>query len=1020
MRKILKAALLGFAFLTIAILGSAQTLAVKGKIIDDKGQPVAGATLSVKEVQASTTSDAMGNYELNVPAKGKTLVVSYVGMATQEILIGGRSEVNVSFSLANNQLSDVVVIGYGGVKRKDLTGAVGSVKASEITQVATPDVVQAIQGRVAGVQVIANSGEPGAGSKIRIRGIGSINGSNPIYVVDGYQTGDISFLAPADIESIDVLKDASATAIYGSRGANGVVVVTTKKGKKGPVKFNFDAYAGVQEAWRTLSMVNASDYANLVFEGYANDGTPLSPNSELYTRLDFVRKNNYKGTNWQDEVMQTGVIQNYSLSMSGGSDQNKFRLSGTYFSQDGLVKNSSMKKYFLNFGNDFTISKWLTAGISGAFTHFEKNYYNSDLYSGVLTTALKADPLAAAWDPISNNWGRADISYTNNPARGVDELKNNKGFGNYLVGNVYAEAKILKGLTFRTQFGVSYNVSHNKSYAPKFFIATDEARDQSSLWERRGEFTNNMWTNYLNYTHAFGDHTIGAMVGAEVQQSKYSDFSATGYDVPADADLMYLSSSQSTDFTVQSNQNETALQSYFGRLNYGFRNKYLLTATLRYDGSSRFLGSNRWGVFPSFAGAWVVSDEKFLANNRTISFLKFRGGWGRVGNEQSANPYGYVSTVGGNNIYVFNDQIVQGFAPGSLSNPELKWEVNEQTNVGVDIGFFNNHLNLTADYFDRTTNDMIVAVPIPQYVGAGAPRVNAGNMRNSGFEFTANYRGGNAFKYSFSANMSFIKNEVTSLGGGAPQDGGGVGKIGNTTRTEVGYSFPYFYGLKTDGIFHTQAELDAHKNKNGTAIQPNAGLGDVKFVDVDGDGIISDKDRVNLGNPYPDFQYGFNTDLSYKGFDLRIFIQGVQGNEIVNGMTYDTRNLSNSGGGWSNFESVRLNRWTPTNTNTNQVKMSARDANNNMRFSDRYIMDGSYLRLKNIQLGYTLPTKILSRWKVSSIRFYVSADNLFTITNYEGYDPEVSDYFSNPYAYGVDVGTYPQPRTYRGGITVNF
>jgi hypothetical protein len=315
---------------------------------------------------------------------------------------------------------------------------------------------------------------------------------------------------------------------------------------------------------------------------------------------------------------------------------------------------------------------------------------------------------------------------------------------------------------------------------------------------------------------------------------------------------------------------------------------------------------------------------------------------------------------------------------------------------------------------------MIVAVPIPQYVGAAAPRVNAGTMQNRGIEVTAGYKGGNAFKYNVSANVSFIKNKVTSLGGGAPQDGGGVGKIGNTTRTEVGLPFPYFYGLRTDGIFNTQEELDAYKNKNGTAIQPAAKPGDVKFVDINEDGMISDADRVNLGNPFPDFQYGFNADLSYKGFDLRIFIQGVQGNEIVNAMLYDTRNLSNSGGGWSNFETVRLNRWTPTNTSSNEMRMSARDANNNMRFSDRYIMDGSYLRLKNIQLGYNLPKRMMDRLKMTSVRIYVAADNLFTITSYEGFDPEVADYFFNPYAYGVDVGTYPQARTFRAGITLNF
>ena len=1007
-------------FLIISSHLNAQQKKVTGTVKDEKGNALAGATISAKGTSVTGISDDKGNYSIDLPEKAKTLVFTYVGMQPEEIEVGSSGIFNVSFKPGGSTLSDIVVVGYGSVRKKDLTGAVGSIKSDQITQIATADVVQAIQGRVAGVQVIANSGEPGSGSQIRIRGIGSINGSDPIYVVDGYQTGDISFLAPADIESIDILKDASATAIYGSRGANGVVLVTTKKGKRGPVKFTLDSYVGNQKAWHTIPMVNATQFADLVLQGYQNDGTPLSTSSQLFTRLDFIRQNNYKGTNWQDEVMQSGFMQNHSLNMAGGNEQNRFRLSGTYFSQDGIVRNSSMKKYFINFSNDLTINKWLSAGVSGAFSHFEKNYYNSDLYGGVLTTALAADPLTPAWDKITNNWGRADISYTNNPARSVDELKNNKGYGNYLVANAWAEAKIVKGLTFKSQIGTSLNAGHNKSYSPKFFIAVDEARDQSALWERRSESQNWMWTNYLNYTKAFGKHSLSAMAGAEVQQNSYNDFYATAYNVPADKDLMYLSSSQTTDFTVSSNQGKTTLQSYFGRINYSFSSKYLLTATIRYDGSSKFLGSNRWGVFPSFAGAWVVSDEAFMQNIKPISLLKFRAGWGRVGNEQSASAYGYATSVSGNNIYVLNDQLIQGFAPNTLSNPELKWEVNQQTNIGMDLNFLQNKLSFTADYFNRETKDMIVSVPIPSYVGAGAPRVNAGTMSNKGYEFTVNYKNGSEFRYSVGANISFIKNNITSLGGGAPQDGGGVGKIGNTTRTEVGMPFPYFFGLKTEGIFNSQEELDLYKSKDGFAIQPNAKPGDVKFVDANLDGKIDDLDKVNLGNPYPDFQYGFNADLSYLGFDVRIFIQGVQGNEIVNGMTWNTRNGSNAGGGWNNFETIRLESWTATAPGNNEPRMTAQDPNNNMRFSDRYVMDGSYLRLKNLQIGYTLPKTLLQSLKITNFRVYISADNLITVTKYKGFDPEIGSYYSNPYAYGVDVGTYPQSRTIRAGVTLNF
>lgn len=1016
-KKIARQVLLLLGILTVTC-SFAQERILSGKVVDEKGSPAAGASIKVKETSAGTTADANGQFRLAVSGAAKTLIVSHVGMQTQEIPLNGQTDFSITLSPGGTSLSDVVVVGYGSVRKKDLTGAVGSVKGDQITQVATPDVVQGLQGRVAGVQVISNSGEPGSGATIRIRGIGSINGSSPIYVVDGYQTGDISFLAPADIESIDILKDASATAIYGSRGANGVVVVTTKKGKKGPVRMTFDSYVANQKAWRTIPMVNAAEYAGLVMQGYANDGNPLNPNSMLFTRLDFVKQNNYKGTNWQDEVMQSGFMQNHSLTLSGGNDLNRFRISGTYFTQDGIVKNSAMKKYFVNFNNDITLNKWLSAGVSGAFTHFEKNYYNGDYYSGVLTTALIADPLTPAWNKITNNWGRADISYQNNPARSVDELKNNKAWGNYIVANAWAEAKIVKGLSFKSQIGTSYNVGHNKSYSPEFFVAVDEARDQSSLWERRSEWNSYVWSNYLNYNKVFGNHSVSAMAGAEVQQGRYRDFSAVAYDVPADKDLMYLSSSQSTDFQVTSNQSESALQSYFGRVNYSYNGKYLVTGTLRYDGSSKFLGDNRWGVFPSFAGAWVVSEEPFMQKVKAISLFKIRGGWGRVGNEQSAGAYDYTTSVFGNNIYVFNDQITQGFAPGSLANPELRWEVNQQSNIGFDLALFKNRLTFSADYFDRKTIDMIVNVPIPAYVGAGAPRVNAGSMRNYGVELAAAYNGGNKLRYNIGANITFINNELTSLGGGAPQDAGNSGKLGNTTRVEVGAPFPFFYGLKTDGIFNTQAELDAHKDKNGNAIQPNARPGDVKFIDVNEDGKIDDLDRVNLGSPYAKFQYGFNADLSYKGFDLRLFIQGVQGNTLVNAMHWSTRNGSNAGGGWGNFETIRLNSWTPQNPENNEPRMTATDPNNNMRFSDRYIQDGSYLRLKNIQIGYSIPASLLKRIKVASARVYVAADNLFTITKYEGFDPEIAGL--GGYSFGLDVGTYPQPRTLRAGLTLNF
>lgn len=1009
---------------TFFLLGSfsvlyAQELPFSGSVKNEQGQPLSGASVHIKGTSNAVTTDEEGHFSIVSAKSTNVIVVSYVGMVTAEFTVqAGTEALIVLHPTSTTALDEVVVVGYGTVRKKDLTGAIGTIKSKELTQVATPDVVQAMQGRVAGVNITANSGEPGSGMKIRIRGLGSINGGNPIYVVDGYQTSDISYLGPNDIENIDILKDASATAIYGSRGANGVVMITTKKGKTGPAKFTVDTYTGYQEAWRHLPMTNATQYAQLVLEGYANDGQTAPSN--MLSRLQFVANGNYKGTDWQDEVMQKGIMQNYTLSMSGGTDKNKYRLSGTYFDQDGIIKNTGMKKYFVNFNNDYKVNKWFKAGISANFIHYEKIYYNGDYYSGVLTNALAADPMTPVWDNTTNNWGRADISAASNPARVVDFLKNNKGYGTNLTGNIYAEAQITKELSFRTQFGATYVTSHNKSYSPQFFVAVDEQSSLSSLSESRGESSNWLWTSYFNYAKTIGSHSFSVMAGGEMQNYNYNGMNVTAYNVPPDADLQYLSASQSTDYTIGSGQNSSALRSYFGRLNYNYKDRYLFTGTIRNDGSSKFLGKSRFGTFPSFAAAWNIYNEPFMRDQKIFSQLKLRAGWGQVGNEQGASNYGYATSVSGNNLYVFNDAIVQGYAPTTLSNPELKWEINQQTNIGLDAGFFNNNLTVTVDYFNRKTKDMIVAVPIPIYVGAGAPIVNAGSMQNKGWEVTVNYGGGHKFQYNFSANASFIKNNLTSLGGGPAQNSGSVGKLGNTTVVQEGMPVPYFFGLKTDGIFHSDEEANAYVDKKGNKIQPNAGGGDVKFVDTNGDGVIDDKDRVNLGNPYPKIQYGFNMDLSYQGFDLRAFFQGVAGNKVVNNILRSTENITNSDGGWTNFSTDRLNRWSLEHPDNNEPKMTVLNANNNMRFSDRYVKSGSYMRLKNLQIGYTLPAALTNRYKVTRLRIYVAADNLLTWTKYNGFDPEISDYYSNVYYYGIDVGNYPQARTFRFGVNLFF
>lgn len=1004
-----------FSLFSLAL--NAQTVIGTVTSTDD-GQPLIGATVLIEgKATTGTLTDADGKFSITAN-KGDVLVISYVGHQEQKVSIDG-STISVTLK-TNRTLDEVIVVGYGSSKKSDLTGAVGSVKTEDLKRLGTVDAVQAMQGRVAGVEITGQSGEPGAGARIRIRGVGTINSADPLYVVDGFPVGSIYFLSPNDIESIEVLKDASATAIYGNRGANGVVLVTTKRGKSGAPKISFEAYRGVQQPGKKVELTNAAEYATLYLEAFANDGIALSDDSDIRTRLEFVKNNNLKGTDWQSEILrQQAMVQNISMNVSGGTENNRYLFSATAFNQAGLVKNSDMKKYFIRFNNDMKVSSWLNGGIGLNYVYTDKTYYSDDQYSGVLPVALRIDPVTAAWDSYRNNWGRADISYNNNPARIVDQLKDNKGYDQGLLGNIFLEAKLFKGLKFRTQGNIGLSFGHNKSYSPTFFVAVDEARDISTLWERRSQGTNLTITNYLTYDKSFGRHNLTVMAGQEAFSGKYNSFEATGRDVPVSSDLQYLSSSKSTNFTVSSNQSEEALLSYFGRLNYNFGGKYLLTATVRRDGSSRFLRDNRWGTFPSFAAGWNIAEENFLKNSGIFNQLKLRAGWGKVGNQNSAANYGYVTTVKPNNIYVFGGQSVQGFASEELSNSELRWETTQQSNLGLDFAILKDRLYGSADYFIKKTNDMIVAVPIPVYVGAQPPRVNAGSMENRGVELSLNWRDkiSKSIRYDLGINFTKITNEVISLGGGSPINGGNISKVGDLTRTEVGREIAYYYGLKTDGIFHSQEEVDNYKNSKGAKVQPVAQPGDVKFVDTNGDGAIDNLDRTYLGSATPNFTFGINGAVEFKGLDIRVFFQGVQGNEIANAMYWG---WYSSDGSKENYHIDRLNRWTPTNTTSNEPRMTVNDANKNGQFSDRYISDGSYTRLKNLTIGYTLPNGLLSKVRVQNLRVYFSADNLWTKTAYKGLDPEVGERYYNPLYYGVDLGNYPQAKNYRVGLNLNF
>lgn len=1005
------------SFLFIVQVANAQNQ-VSGQVNDESGQAMPGVNVIIKGTAQGTVTDGNGSFALNVP-ENAVLQFTFIGYAAEEVAVNGQATINVVLTEDITSLQEVVVVGYGVQKKSDLTGAVASVSQKELTQIATPDVVGALSGRVAGVNITPMSGEPGSGTKIRVRGVTSINNSNPLYVVDGFQNDDISYLNPNDIESIEILKDASATAIYGSRGAAGVVLITTKKSKSGVPQLMFDGYVGIQSLANKLDMVDAAGYSTLRMEAYENDGVDLEATDPvLFTRLNYVRENGFEGTDWQKEITRQAKIQNYSLSVIGGNDNHKYNISGTYFGQDGIIKNTDMQKVFFRINNDFKFTKWLDMGLDLSYMNLDQTNYSNDLYAGGLPVAVRADPVTPAWDEPSNNWGRPDISQNNNPARIVDEFKYLKNYEHYFIANIYGQAKITNALSFRTQFGATLKNAKREQYFPEFFIATDEARSESILAIRNSESKTWMWSNFLTYNKSFGDHSITGMVGIEsqlAQQSRVTEGKAT--QVPLDENLRFFSSAKGTQYTLTSNQSDATLQSYFARANYSFKGRYMATATIRYDGSSKVEEEYRWGTFPSFSVGWNISEEPFMENIEQVSMLKVRAGWGQVGNLNSLAPYRTTTTLSGNQLYSFGSQSVQGAAALSLSNAELQWETSEMTNLGIDVGAFNDKLSFTADYFKRTTKDMIYTVPVPSYVGAGRPSANAFTMEGTGIELSVGYRNNEGvIRYEVNGNIAFIGNEITDLAQGIIEDGN-VGHVGNTTRTEEGYEIAYFYGRKTNGIFNDQAELDAHVNEDGEALQPSAQPGDVKFVDTNFDGIINDNDRTFLGSGTPDFTFGFSASVGYKNFDLRVLVTGSQGNEAINALS----RFNQASNGLENSRQNRMDRWTAENPNSNEPRMTTSDPNKNIEtFSDRYVEDASFVRMKNIQLGYNFPATITEKLKLSTLRLYLSVDNVFTVTKYTGFDPEFGDLFGNPLYYGVDQATYPNPRIFRAGINLKL
>ena len=989
-----------------------QQQTVKGIIKGPDGLPVIAANISQKGTNNATITDLNGNFTLNVTGRQPVLVISYIGYVTTEVNVSGRAFVEVVLQEDVAALDEVVVVGYGTMRKKDVTGAVSSVRSGEITKNATSNVMQAIAGKMSGVQVVQNSGTPGGDVSILIRGVGTINDASPLYVIDGVPvSGGMWYLNPNDVESIDVLKDASATAIYGSRGANGVVMVTTKQAQEGHTEINFDYSYGIQHSAKTYKMLDASQYAALHNEMRTNAGPEYSLNPAFADPESLGA-----GTDWMDAIFRTAPMQKVNLSMLGGNQKISHATSLGYYTQDGIMKNSSYNRLSLQ----SNISSKLASNITvRANVNLSAENRRTQPVSTVIQNAMRILPSIPIYDDNGEYAGPTGNAEWNgnalNPVAIINE-QNYRMKGFRMLSNISLEWEIIKGLKFKTTGGAELGYDYNNSYIPKYKWWMNESKNTmqtvTSAYEQLY-----LWDNTLNYDKAFGKHRINAMIGTSYQEYKKESVSAAGSGRASELTTELDNATKATD--VGGNSYRWALMSYMARLHYSYDDRYLLTATFRADGSSKFGKDNRFGYFPSFAAAWNIGNEAFMQSVKPVSLLKLRAGYGQTGN-QNIGAYAFADKLSVNGVYNFGSQrgfesnLVNLIYPYLLSNPSVKWESVEQYNVGLDIGFLQNRIVANLDFYVKNTRDMLTKKPVPQTSGtsleqADWPPVNIGKVLNRGFEFTVNTKNFvGEFKWETSLNMSFNHNEVVSIGG--PEILNGVSLI------REGQPINSFYGYELGGIYQTLDEVftgpvmeNRAPDKASHNPYKNTSPGDMWFVDVDGNGEINDLDRTVIGNPSPDCIFGFNNTFSYKNFDLSIFFQGALGNQVWNGVRASHESMNST----YNQLATTLERWTGEGSSYSMPRAIYADPNNNSRASTRWLEDGAYAKLKNLTFGYTLPEKWIRKAKMKALRLYVSLDNLCTITNYSGLDPEAG-------LSGLDYGVYPSARTYMFGVSVKF
>lgn len=1022
-----------FSFILLFLLclhTYAQERTITGTVTSsDSKEPLPGVSISIAGTELGTVSGMDGKYSIKIESSDATLVFSYVGFLKEEIRVGNQSVIDVSMKSDVSKLDEVIVVGYGVQKKSLVTGSISRVSGDDLNQTPNLRATQMLQGKASGVVITNNSGQPGTGVSVRIRGIGTNGNAEPLYLVDGLPLSDagIDFINPSDIESMEILKDAAASSIYGARGANGVVLITTKKGKSGKMQISYDGYYGVQNPWRKLDMLNSQEYMMLLNEAAANAGK-----SPLFTQqfMDTTKTN----TSWQDEMFNYNApIQSHTINVSGGDDKTLYTSTLSYFGQDGIVAKG--KSNFERYTYRLNVVKKMNVLELGSNLNFanitNKGIDVNNQYGGSsLIQALNTPPIVPVKNP-DGTWGTPSqlglgMQEITNPVAMMSYL-NSTTNTNKFIGNVYASldfgklAVFLKGLNFRTNYSTEYSFVNGRSYNPQYYLDATHNTTVDGVNENIDRYLTWNFDNTLTYDKMVGLHHFTLMAGQSAFESRHTNVNgARNQVIFDDLDHAYLDNAQSEAATAGGGYSAHTLASYFGRLNYDFNSKYLLTAIIRRDGSSRFGPNNKYGTFPSVSLGWVLSRESFMKSlEQVISFMKVRGSWGQNGSEEIGD-FRYTSTIGTGNIYFFGMDKTQinGAQPSVIPNPDMRWETSEQLDLGIDLNFFQNRINFTLDYYDKTTKDWLVQAPAPKMIGNTAPTVNGGNIQNRGVEFELGYKNaGSKFRFEVSLTGGFNKNKVIDIPNLDKMLKGGNGGFGQSgiVVAKVGEPMGSFYGVKTDGIFQNTAEVQAHAITNAdgtkTLIQPNAKPGDVRFVDQNNDGKIDDKDRVNLGNPFPDFTGGLNLSMGWKGFDFNMFWYTFVGGELWDAnRRYDIL--------YTNYRTEALNRWIGEGTSNSFPRLTLTDANQNWSTaSDLYVKDGSFVRLRNITLGYTIPVKIASATRIQKFRIYVSAENLLTLTKYKGFDPEIGGgVFSN----GIDYGNYPQSRTILAGINLSF